>query len=434
MDHSGPWPKSKRGNKYILSIVDPYSRWPISVPVPDRKAHHVVRVLLEYVISQYACPAVVVSDGAPEFIGTAVKDLCRIFGIRRSVTPAYTPSLNSPVERFHFWLNTMLTIMTSRSKSNWDDLLPMVLLNYRVSPVSGVGLSPFQMLYNRDPVMPSQLSSAWNSQVQLDNPTSAEIAGVSRTIHEIIGRAHEKYVRKVNTDDRSRPRAARYNVGDFCLIWAPKTEILPKSVPDKAKLKDQWSQPRMVVAKGPQNTYVVRDHKGTLYSVRPDCMAPYHFWLDGKPSIPSRPRYSRAERKLLNADPGAHVPQTAVVNDLVVFPLSLGEDAAFGVGRIVRVSVDGDFCLHWYGNPDDDLLGTYHPIWMTPDHVWYCATRRSTTCDEPVLTDQYYAGVINQDNIAAAGFHLTEARLPRRVLEQISDDPRYEWTLTAKRR
>jgi len=127
IDHSGPWPPTKDKNTYILSIVDPYSRWPISVPVGNRKACHVIRVLLEYVVAQYASPELMVSDGAPEFVGNAVADFCKVFNMLHLVNPPYSPALNAPVERFHDWLNAMLTVLVSRNKRNWDRMLPLVV-------------------------------------------------------------------------------------------------------------------------------------------------------------------------------------------------------------------------------------------------------------------------------------------------------------------
>src|SRR6056300_615317 len=71
-------------------------------------------------------------------------------------------------------------------------------------------------------------------------------------------------------------REQRFEPGDLVLCFAPKTaEVLPKDVPNKPKLMDRWSLPRIVVAKGDKGIYVVRDAAGILSDVRADSMRPY---------------------------------------------------------------------------------------------------------------------------------------------------------------
>ena len=397
----------------------------------DRKAVHVVRILLEHVIAQYACPEILVSDNAPEFVGSAVKDLCTVFGIRHKPTPSYTPSLNAPVERFHFWLNAMLTILVSRRKDNWDSVLPLVLLSYRTTPVNGIGLSPYQMLYKCDPRQPMSLASAWTTPHVLDDDDVCEIQDVARTIHDVVARARSRYVSRCREDRlRAKPKTEpQFAIGDFCLIYRPKVERTPNMVSDKPKLKDRWSLPCLVIAKDRHNVYIVRDAMGQLHEVRPDCMVAYRFYYDGKPSIPSRTGYTRAERARLNKDPSAYIPPIACLEDLVVFPMSLGDKPAFGVGMLKSINCKGEMDIHWWGNPSDDLTGTYDPIWMPPSKLWYCSPTQRSLADTPVMTSAYYGGTIAQGDLADVGFKLDDKRLPRAVLEHVHNSPAYAWTM-----
>ena len=185
----------------------------------------------------------------------------------------------------------------------------------------------------------------------------------------------------------------------------------------------------MVIAKGRRNTYVVQDANGKFFEVRPDLMAPYHFYWDGKPSISSRPRHSAAERRALASNPTAYMPPVAAVGDLVIFPMSLDDDDAFGVGKVVAIDAHGRLDLHWYGNKSDNLFGNYDPLWMRPDRTWYGAPRRSSSTHTAILTSEYFDGDIVQADLADVGFALQKRRLPREVLERISDNPHYGWCL-----
>ena len=45
VDLVGPFPINERGNKYILTIVDHFTRYPITVPIPDKTQETVMAAL-----------------------------------------------------------------------------------------------------------------------------------------------------------------------------------------------------------------------------------------------------------------------------------------------------------------------------------------------------------------------------------------------------
>ena len=115
----------------------------------------------------------------------------------------------------------------------------------------------------------------------------------------------------------------------------------------KPKLLDRWSLPRKIVAQGRRtDNYVVQDDTGKLEDIRADSLTRYRFFRDGKPSIPSRPKFTRHERKMLRSNPRAYIPRHIQNNDLVTFPLTIGQKPAFGVGRAVSVLPTGAWDVH----------------------------------------------------------------------------------------
>ncbi|XP_072374576.1 uncharacterized protein [Scyliorhinus torazame] len=55
--------------KYVLVIVDGFSRWVEAYPTTDNKAATVVKVLMREIIPQYSIPAQLSSDNGPHFLG-----------------------------------------------------------------------------------------------------------------------------------------------------------------------------------------------------------------------------------------------------------------------------------------------------------------------------------------------------------------------------
>ena len=156
IDIVGRLPTTKNGDKYILSILDTFSRWPILVPIPDCKANTVANALFDHCISQWNPPKVILTDRGSNFESKLFKHICDKFGIKKKRTTAYHPQTNN-VERYHRFLNSCLGTLCSRKASTWDKALPYINYAYRTSPVEGVGISPFEILYGRKPKIPTEI-------------------------------------------------------------------------------------------------------------------------------------------------------------------------------------------------------------------------------------------------------------------------------------
>jgi len=67
IDIIGPHPKSSRENKFILTLVDHYSKWGETLPLLCHTALVVARVLMLHVFARYGVPIQLLSDRGPEF-------------------------------------------------------------------------------------------------------------------------------------------------------------------------------------------------------------------------------------------------------------------------------------------------------------------------------------------------------------------------------
>ena len=66
IDFVGPLNETPRGNKYILTCTDLFSKWPIAYPVPNKEAITVARIMVK-IISTYGFPKIVLTDNGKEF-------------------------------------------------------------------------------------------------------------------------------------------------------------------------------------------------------------------------------------------------------------------------------------------------------------------------------------------------------------------------------
>ena len=152
IDITGKHPKSSRGNEYILTVIDLFSKWAEAYPLRNHTAPVVAKTLMENFFARYGAPKRLVSDQGPEFESELFQELCRRMEIDKIRTSPYKPTTNGSVERFHKTLNSMLAKVVAVNQKDWDERLNAVMAAYRASKHNNTGYTPnFSGLRTRKP-------------------------------------------------------------------------------------------------------------------------------------------------------------------------------------------------------------------------------------------------------------------------------------------
>ena len=155
IDTVGPYPMSKQGNCYLITIVDWFSSWIEAFPVPNKEAKTIARIILEQFIPRHACPKYMVSDRGSEYVNSAIDLLSTEMRIKRQTTTPYHPQANGKTERSHRVLNDIIAKgLQGKSHDDWEDVLPQALFAMRNGISESTGHSSFFLVYGRDPVTP----------------------------------------------------------------------------------------------------------------------------------------------------------------------------------------------------------------------------------------------------------------------------------------
>ena len=54
IDLIGPLPITSRGNRFIITLVDYFSKWPEAEAIPNKSAESVVQYLLDLAVSKWS--------------------------------------------------------------------------------------------------------------------------------------------------------------------------------------------------------------------------------------------------------------------------------------------------------------------------------------------------------------------------------------------
>ena len=154
---TGPHPRSRLGSLFIVTCIDPLTKWVESFPAPNKEATTVARILVEQIVCRYGVPIAILTDQGKEVDGQLMREVCRLLEIDKLRTTSYKASTNAAVERFHLTLSGMIGRMVDENQRDWDSLLTYVMAAYRSSRHESSHYTPNYFMLGREVRAPVDL-------------------------------------------------------------------------------------------------------------------------------------------------------------------------------------------------------------------------------------------------------------------------------------
>ena len=183
IDITGKHPKSKRGNYYILTVIDHFTKFADGYAIPNHEATTVAKMLINRWFVYFGAPLQILSDRGAELESHLFSELCKSMDIDKIRTTAFKPSTNACVERFHRTLNGMLGKVIHNSQKDWDERLPFVLAAYRATRHESTDFTPNFLTFGRENRAPVDLVLGCSD----DDNTQFN------SYHECVAGVQEKY-------------------------------------------------------------------------------------------------------------------------------------------------------------------------------------------------------------------------------------------------
>lgn len=149
MDFKGPLP-SKSENKYLLTIIDEYSRFPWAYPCKDMTSATIIKCLRD-LFSTFGQPLYVHSDRGSSFMSEELKTFLRANGVASSRTTPYNPRGNGQVERLNgtLWRAVQLSLRSNNmTVEYWERVLKNALHSIRSLICTSINATPHERLFN----------------------------------------------------------------------------------------------------------------------------------------------------------------------------------------------------------------------------------------------------------------------------------------------
>ena len=213
------------GNKYIIVIIDCFSRWVYLYASSDVDAINAAQALLQFV-GFFGVPDEIQSDMGTEFVNNTISELIKLFGTTHKLNiAAHSKEENAIVERANKEVLRHIRglIFEKNVISNWSQNLPLVQRIINSSLHESIGCTPSQILFGTAIDLDKNLFLPPIERTPLLN--LPKWLSEKLTIHDaLIKRAQEIQRIKDNTHMSTiKPQLTSYNIGEYILLEYPSS-------------------------------------------------------------------------------------------------------------------------------------------------------------------------------------------------------------------
>ena len=256
MDLWGPLPGTSKGHKWVLTIIDAFTRFVFFIPLKDATAETVRDVLINDVFAKFGFCRAIHTDNGPQFTADVFKHTCERLKIRHTTSLPHHPQGNGLTERIHRELKARVRIFLKTLGKSWDDWLGPIALALNAGQLSTTEFSPFELMFGRKPDhLPSDLTNPVGEQSRDLAVHGKELIGILKAAWEQAAKDMEfaklKSVENANKETATRTES-KFRVGDLVLLRRPVRS--DKKAKLSSKLRFDWIGPFRIIDKPRTNT------------------------------------------------------------------------------------------------------------------------------------------------------------------------------------
>mmetsp|Transcript_8973 Transcript_8973/g.37063 ORF Transcript_8973/g.37063 Transcript_8973/m.37063 type:complete len:287 (+) Transcript_8973:901-1761(+) len=241
-------PTSRRGNRFIFTVVDNFSNMQWLFATPDETAETTAALLLDFFLAQ-GFPTRILSDRGSNFTSAVVREVLRLLRVKHATTSAWHPQTDGKNEVSHRLLLSQIRAFLSQSDfADWGGLLPFFSFAANTSPLGTSSLTPFDLYFGRSARTPTDRELNLSEKFVPPNDVvrsayAVELRARLRRAHEFLAafRARQSAAMIARRKHFSLP--VPFGVGDVVIVHSPK-RVNGLS----AKLVNQFTGPFRVVA------------------------------------------------------------------------------------------------------------------------------------------------------------------------------------------
>lgn len=243
IDMIGPLPESTNGSKYILTVIDNFTKMAIAIPCRTKNGTLIAGIVRQ-IIKNYGKPRKIISDNGLEFKNLHCTELANSEKFTWAYSSPYHPQTNGTVERFNGTILSKLRKLSKYGIDDWEIHLKAALEGYMNSYNRAIGMTPNEYKFGRMPIYHQDIK----------NGITRKSKQIKRNRLKTYIRKHrERYIQEYAT---SKKIPNKFYTGDAVYYYDGARHY--------GKLESKWRTGfRVIEAQG--RSYRVRNEAGATY-------------------------------------------------------------------------------------------------------------------------------------------------------------------------
>lgn len=262
MDLIGILPKSYSGHRYILSVVDVFTKYCWLFPLVNATTRSITRQLEKEIFLKFGCPKIIICDNGTQFTSKNFVDFLKSFNINKIFyNTLYTPQ-NNPVERYNKTVETCISCFVQEDHRTWSKFLSHIQLALNSSVNLATEFTPNFLMFGREVIIDASLhrfSNSLNDLSEVDIVDRSNFAFSLSSLEAIFEKVTTSLLKayKRNSIYYNRDRkVTSYSIGD--IVWRKNFVLSSAAHYFSAKLAPKFVKCK-IIDKISNNVYVLKD-------------------------------------------------------------------------------------------------------------------------------------------------------------------------------
>lgn len=214
-----------KGKRYILTMLDSFSRHLTAVPCSRDRAIDAARGIYSFFLRHREIPRIVSSDRGTHFTGEVYRIFCQLTSITQELHCAWRPQSSGNIERQHRTMKNAIYMLCEDRDCEWTDVLESVISSMNATINSATGASPHYIITGRQPNI--GLPRLPDNSITNPSPTAygMQVNALLRQVHRHVALANNEadHAQDPNLDKDMNKEPIQ--VGDKVLIHRPQSAI-----------------------------------------------------------------------------------------------------------------------------------------------------------------------------------------------------------------
>jgi hypothetical protein len=243
-------PSSSKGHQFMLVATDYFTKWTEAIALKNMTHREVIEFITEHIIHRFGIPQTLTIDQGTSFMSKEVREFAELYRIKLLNSSPYYAQANGHVESSNRTLINLIKKKISDNPKHWHRILSEALWAHRISKHSATKVSPFELVYGQEAVLPMKISL---NAVRFARQNDLTVGEYYNSMMDNIDEVTDKRVTTLGEIEKDKIMVAKaynkkvksksFQVGD--LVW--KT-ILPLRNKDRkfGKWSPSWEGPYKV--------------------------------------------------------------------------------------------------------------------------------------------------------------------------------------------